>query len=671
MAKGTPAQSKKYAMQISRLTIDKLGVKLYDKVSAVLSELVANAYDADAEWARVILPFDMFLANKVGGHVTDKGLQIVIQDNGHGMTADEVNRFYLNVGFNRRTTRGEVTPRYKRRVMGRKGIGKLAPFGICREIELVTAGGQKTSSGYCVSNLVLRYDDILEETSQPYNPKPGPKDETFAPETGTKIILRDFERKRVPDGETLHRQLAARFGLKRKDWSIQVTDSATGHEFTVGDLEIKKMPGTEIVVDARPVDMDGTHLPVSGWIAYSEVPYKDEAMAGVRIFARGKLVAQTRDFEIGSGFTGEYKMRSYLVGEVHADWLDEGDDDVIRSDRQDILWSSEKGEALRAWGEALIRELAKSADTSIRSQTWDDFLRASPLEERLESLKDADVRESIRRAAKLFVKRTDREAVRDPDYAARVTDLAFAIGPHKALLDTLHDIAEEATTTVEMVIDLFSRASIAETYSLGQVAQERVQAVKKLDELIRSHETEESQLQELIERSPWLLHPEWTRLTENESLATLRHAFEAWYERELGRKIVTSTIDNPTKRPDFVMVRDMGWLEIVEIKRPDYAITDDELSRAYGYLEALRRFLEANQELGAAVRGPKLTIICDKLGLKSPLSQGTLKAPDVVRIPWTQVLANTSHVHEDFLKRVHENEILAARSDALDEPDEA
>ena len=39
----------RYTMRISSLTADKLGVKLYDRVSAVLAELIANSYDADAE----------------------------------------------------------------------------------------------------------------------------------------------------------------------------------------------------------------------------------------------------------------------------------------------------------------------------------------------------------------------------------------------------------------------------------------------------------------------------------------------------------------------------------------------------------------------------------------------------------------------------------------------
>ena len=142
---------KKYKMRISRLTIDKLGIQMYDRVSAVLAELIANAYDADAEHVKITLPFfGKYLARRVAGQIVDQGFEIVIKDDGAGMTAQEVNEFYLNVGYNRRVGRSERTPKYDRRVMGRKGIGKLAPFGICREVEVVSAGGDKTDRGYAV-----------------------------------------------------------------------------------------------------------------------------------------------------------------------------------------------------------------------------------------------------------------------------------------------------------------------------------------------------------------------------------------------------------------------------------------------------------------------------------------------------------------------------------------
>ena len=48
------------------------------------------------------------------------------------MPPEGVNQFYLKVGGERRKDpqRGDRSKKYDRRVMGRKGVGKLAPFGI-------------------------------------------------------------------------------------------------------------------------------------------------------------------------------------------------------------------------------------------------------------------------------------------------------------------------------------------------------------------------------------------------------------------------------------------------------------------------------------------------------------------------------------------------------------
>src|SRR5262245_20112420 len=113
-----------YELRISRLTVDKLGVKLYDKVSAVVAELVANCYDADAENVRVQLPLSTLLArrNDGGNGANGKDYNIEVIDDGHGMTPQEAIDFYLKVGRDRRRTPGGSLSRRKRRpVMGRKG----------------------------------------------------------------------------------------------------------------------------------------------------------------------------------------------------------------------------------------------------------------------------------------------------------------------------------------------------------------------------------------------------------------------------------------------------------------------------------------------------------------------------------------------------------------------
>src|ERR1700733_13798957 len=113
----------KYVMTISRLTVDKLGVKLYDKVSAVIAELVSNSYDADGTTVTIKAPMGEYLASRAQEAIRDKGFTIEVNDNGIGMTPSEVNKFYLRVGAERRKDeRGDVSKKYGRKVMGNKGV---------------------------------------------------------------------------------------------------------------------------------------------------------------------------------------------------------------------------------------------------------------------------------------------------------------------------------------------------------------------------------------------------------------------------------------------------------------------------------------------------------------------------------------------------------------------
>ena len=84
-----------------------------------------------------------FLATRAGGAISDKGFEIEVSDDGVGMTPRQVQDFFLVVGAERRNdaSRGDRSPRLNRKVMGRKGVGKLAPFGICKTIEVISAGG--------------------------------------------------------------------------------------------------------------------------------------------------------------------------------------------------------------------------------------------------------------------------------------------------------------------------------------------------------------------------------------------------------------------------------------------------------------------------------------------------------------------------------------------------
>ncbi|GAJ03492.1 unnamed protein product, partial [marine sediment metagenome] len=94
---------KTYKMTISLNVLNHLGINLYSNIPAVLSEVVANAWDADAEVVDIAIGSD----------------EIAIIDDGCGMSYDDLNDKYLLVGYIRREQPGEaITPKYQRPVMG-------------------------------------------------------------------------------------------------------------------------------------------------------------------------------------------------------------------------------------------------------------------------------------------------------------------------------------------------------------------------------------------------------------------------------------------------------------------------------------------------------------------------------------------------------------------------
>ena len=106
----------------------------YRSTEQALKELVENAWDADAEVVKVTLPAPMTLD------------PIVISDNGHGMTPEEIEAEYLNIARDRRSIKGARTPRMNRRVKGKLGIGKFAGLAAARRMLLQSVRDDRRAS---------------------------------------------------------------------------------------------------------------------------------------------------------------------------------------------------------------------------------------------------------------------------------------------------------------------------------------------------------------------------------------------------------------------------------------------------------------------------------------------------------------------------------------------
>jgi len=120
-------------LRYSHHVIEHLGLKLYqNKPTNVLAELVSNAWDAFARhvWIDLATQADL-----------EDARFISVADDGAGMSLEVIRDEYLIIGKVKDRADAQQRARYP---MGRKGIGKLAPFGIARVVDIVTIHGSGT-----------------------------------------------------------------------------------------------------------------------------------------------------------------------------------------------------------------------------------------------------------------------------------------------------------------------------------------------------------------------------------------------------------------------------------------------------------------------------------------------------------------------------------------------
>src|SRR3990172_81102 len=90
-----------------------IGRNQIDSETVALIEIVKNSYDADA--TEVIISFD---------HVNKSNREIIVTDNGHGMTDTQFKTFWMRPGTAHKE-KEQTSPRFGRIMLGRKGMGRF------------------------------------------------------------------------------------------------------------------------------------------------------------------------------------------------------------------------------------------------------------------------------------------------------------------------------------------------------------------------------------------------------------------------------------------------------------------------------------------------------------------------------------------------------------------
>lgn len=310
-------EEQKLKMSFDPQTIEHLGVKMYSQLPNAIAELIANSYDAESPEVHIILT-----DNK-------EGKSIAVVDQGIGMTFDEINDNFLRIGRKRRESDNGFSLNGLRKVTGRKGLGKLAFFGIGDTIQIITK-----KNGICV-NFTMNWNDIIHSKTPNYEPNYF-IESCEAQERGTTIILTDLKRKTGFDVEGLASSLARLFNFfddkfkadikLNDDTPIPINKSLRYNNI---DAQFKwKIP--------QFIEDKGHYLyqkHIIGELLATEKPLKP-GLRGITLYAHGRMVNAPEFFGVGESS----HFYSYLTGWLDVDFVDEQEDDIISTDRQSLSW---------------------------------------------------------------------------------------------------------------------------------------------------------------------------------------------------------------------------------------------------------------------------------------------------------------------------------------------
>jgi hypothetical protein len=155
-----------FGLKIQGGMLEALGINMYSTLGKCLVEFLANGYDAEATKVDISIPFHDIEKARVKVRAAAKkrveekkaepftvlttplpeSIQVMIRDDGHGMTPNDIENKFLPFNRNRRfdaklnkeTDQLNRSENNKRQVMGRKGLGKLAGFGAAELVVIRT-----------------------------------------------------------------------------------------------------------------------------------------------------------------------------------------------------------------------------------------------------------------------------------------------------------------------------------------------------------------------------------------------------------------------------------------------------------------------------------------------------------------------------------------------------
>ena len=634
-------------MKVNLNVLEHLGMNLYSNVPAVLSEIVANSWDADA--TEVVIQIDTTART------------IEIQDNGTGMSRDDVIDRFLVIGYQRRNE--QHVSKFDRNPMGRKGIGKLSSFSIANKVAVYTKS-KADHTAFCMDAMKIK-DESKSGSVDTYQPSELNWDEN-APlfqNTGTMVRLTDLKigvTQNTIDG--MRQRLARRFTVigAKYDFKVVINDEQIsandrGYQRNVefawiyGNIGDEESSFTALADNGKenrvtPTNNIGENS-ISGWIGTVRNAGLLKAESGenlnrIAIYMRGKLAQE----DILREFGAKEIYADYIVGELHCNELDSDDlDDIATSNRQALKSDDARVEALVDFVGDELKHIRKNW-SKLRGSAGVVEVRKIPAVENWFKTLAGDTKSK----AKQWVGRIN--SIRSVDQRQKMemlkaSILAFEIYRRKEQLSILEEVEDHS---VEQILNIFRDIDDLQLSYYGQIVNMRLGIIKKLVNLLDDN-AKERELQKFLFQHLWLLDPSWERAAGTEMMET---RINKW----LNESAAQLTKDERMSRIDIGYRTASGQHVIIELKRKSASVNLGSLVNQVGmYRRGVLKILSQTDHHFASW---PIDIVCvvgkrpvDWDALDGPERvQNTLNASGARLVLYDEILQNAENVYFEYLR---------------------
>lgn len=594
-------------------TLEHLGVQMYKRRDIALAELVANSWDAGATTVNILLP-------KIYDQLDS---EIVILDNGSGMNEDEVQDLYLMVGRNRR--KDDRDRKKTRPIIGRKGIGKLAGFGIAKLMTVNTWREEMSTT------FALDIDELKKEAGRTeqviIKGKVGPVPSEAESKTGTIVRLKALKHSTPIEIENLMESLSRRFSRKIKGEM----------KIFVNNIELSN-PNIELLIREPKEEMneitldDGKKLKFYYGFAASAI--KSKELQGFTIYVNGKTAqAPPFHFNVEGSATG-FHWAKYLTGEIEADFLDEGiedEDDLISTDRQEIDWADERTETLKKWGEDITKKALLRINEFKANRFEDLILGNEELKDRVDNLDDTS-----RKQVKKLLKQLSRLEP-ELEQAYSLADSLIRAYEYKHFHDIINKIeaAEDDPERLSMLLSHITEWQTIESRAILEIIKGRLSIIEKFQNMLVNDYPETASkknpdnLHDLLASFPWILNPDYQVFSEEK---TISKQLEEWNVDDIEE-------EDHRLRYDFLALNDDNTIVVIEIKRTEHAVILEDLQRLERYKARLSKAHEKKFYM---------IMICGAKALDTDTQNIWKEGKDREIIEWNQIFTRSNKFYNKY-----------------------